>query len=308
MFGIADLITCAVIKNRLEFYAKNPLHLEFVLGGFCSSPLLEMVGVDHLKHCIDFVVNNEIHVAPYYQLDATKRPSIAIVASGAENQQFIGDFGRFEQLAEKRLPPRVYASFDAKDIVNFRTGLAVSADLHLEEKLWPGLVITNGKFYATLRGVYVADGKETMIHLEEEIPEGTALNGWRAQSFAREKGIEVHSSMDAVTVQGQLATTGDPSVHRLLGVVLRSCLKSGRHIFDAYGMQVATFSYQPIVASETTELEFTSNFQIEAKFTDSWISREFDLSDPSDNLIFTTMAVPAKIVPEVKEIVIIEKG
>jgi hypothetical protein len=306
MFGMSDLITCAVIKEGLEFFSKHPTHLEFILGGFCQEPLYSMVGADHLHECISFVTQNKINVVPYYQLDGVNRPCIAVVSSGNEVQQFIGDFGRFGDLPSERLPPRVYAMFDALGIDNFRTGLLVSSALGLEKLLWPGVLITNGAFSATLRGINTTDGQPTRVHLESEIPENTPLNGWRAQSFVREKGIEVHNSMDQVNVQCQLITTGDPSIHRLLSVVLRACLKRGRPTFDKYGMQIATFGYQPIQPSENTEMEFTSVYSVEARFTDSWIYKEFDLADPSANVLVCSTVVPVEVIPDVKEEVPLE--
>jgi hypothetical protein len=113
MIGMADLITVAVIKNKLEFLSKNPTHLEFILGAFACDPIRSYVGKEHLKQCIDFVTQNRIQVAPYYELDMKRRPSIGVVSSGREESMFLGDYGSEGHLNHFSLPPRIYAEMSS---------------------------------------------------------------------------------------------------------------------------------------------------------------------------------------------------
>lgn len=294
MMGMADLITVEVIKEGLQHLKQNPYHLEFILGAFCQEPLRSSVGVEHIKQCIDFVTNNRIQVAPYYEIDMKHRPSIAVVSQGRETQQFIGDYGDtfIPNIPEYQLPPRIYVNFNPTSFTSDNQGMIVSRDLHLEEKLWPGIFLTNGTVTTKMRGMLVREGHPTTIYLEDELPEGTSLPGWKAVSSPRGKGVVCSASTDAVTVQIMLTTTGSPSIHRLLSVVLRYCLKSGRMRFDTYGMQVPTFSYTPPIVSEQAEIETESTYTIESKFTDLWIDKEFDLNDAGANVVVnTTLAV-----------------
>ena len=294
MFGLADMLTVEVIKDGLAHLKRNPYHLEFILGSFCGPPLGPVVGPEHIKQCIEFITENRIQVAPYYEIDMKRRPSIAVVAQGREEQQFIGDFGDqgSANIAEYNLPPRIYVEFDPLSFTDDMQGMIVTRDLRLDEKLWPGIFLTNGTVTAKMRGMLVRDGYPTTIYLEDKLPEGTSLPGWKAVSSPRGKGVVCSASTDLVTVQMTLTTTGELSVHRLMSVVLRYCLKRGRMTFEKYGMQVPTFSYTPPIVSEQTELEMESTYTIESKFTDLWIDHEFDLNDAGANVLVSATAIP----------------
>lgn len=276
MFGIADLIAVAVINDGLKNLAANPRHLEFVLGAFSFKLLQDQVGPEHVKQCVEFVTQNAITVAPYYQLDIKRRPSVAVVSSGAENQQFIGDFGNYI-CPQVVLPPTVYAKFEVKAI-NGNT-ISVSANHNLDKKLWKGIFILALGFGARLDGMLVREGEDTLLYLDREVPAGTALVGWTATSSPKATGAVLGASIDDCTIQCKLTTTGDYTVHRLLSIVLRYCLKRGRPLFNDLGLQVATFGYSPPVLSDSEEMEFETVYTINAKFTDHWIEREFDAPD-----------------------------
>jgi hypothetical protein len=286
MFGLADLVTCAVLKDGLQFLADHPAHLEFILGSFVNIPELKsLVGAEHIKECIEFITTNRMHVAPFYQIDIKKRPALSVVSSGSENVQFIGDYGSVQE-SRIVLPPRTYQSWDAKEIS--KCTMKVAKNLELEKKLWVGLVISNGTHSAILKGILVRDGEDTTLYLDREWDENPRLTGWSAQSDNTAKGYVVHSSMDDVRVQVKLTTNGDYTVHRLMSIVTRYCLKRGRLMFDRMGMQVATFNYTPPMLTDNTEFEFESVFTIDAKMMDSWIYEEFFLNDRTANVLLST--------------------
>jgi hypothetical protein len=284
MFGMAELVTVYVIKNGLENLAANPDQCRFILGGFSEQPLRSLVSMDHINQAVEFVTKNRIQVAPYYEMDIKQRPSVAIVSSGAETQQYLGDYGRTEiSSSQAVMTPVVYAEFDAK-LLDGDT-LIVSPELKIEKKIWPGVIVANGKFTARVQGILVRDGDDTRLQLDTAIPAGTQYKGWKAQSLPREKGVEILSSMDKVTLQANLMTTGSASVHRLLALVIRYCLKRGRQLFEIYGLQVPTVSYSPLMLTDDGELEYQSVFTIETMVSDSWIHREFDLNDNTKNIV-----------------------
>lgn len=291
MFGQADLLTVAVINAGLEHFKRNPFQLEFVLGAFNNFPLCEVVGANHMKHCVDFITNNRIQVAPAYQLDTKRRPSIGVVYQGREGQQFMGDVGTIQApIAKFKLPPRVYVQFDVITFGSDRSVLVVQAGVL--EKIWPGLLLVNGQHTARIRGARTIEGGRSEIYLTEKLADDAPLRGWRAQSLEREKGIVAGASQDDITLMLTLTTTGDPSLHRLLALVVRAVLKRGRPLFDEYGLQVATFSYNPPMVTDPTEFEMESVFTIEAKYTDLWVEKEFDLMDDTDNIVLGVTAVP----------------
>jgi len=288
MFGIVDLIVVAGIKDALQFLSANPRHIEFILGSFCQGPIKHMVGQRHIKECVDFIQNNRIEVGPYYQMDLKKRPSVSVVASYVESQQYMGDFGE-DQAPVLTLPALVYAEFNAKAFAG--CGLLVSAGLKLEEKLWVGMEVTNGTLTKKIKGILVREGQDTEIMVNDPpIPEGTSLAGWKAVSGLRQKGYVVNASTDDVNIQMNLQTLGDYATHRMIATVIRYCLKKQRLWFDQYGLQVATYSQTPPVLTEENEGEYQTIFTINAKFTDTWIAKEFDLADPNANIKIEVVA------------------
>ena len=305
MMGMADLLAVAVINDGLQHLSRNPFHLEFILGAFTREPLQSIVGVEHIKQCIDFVTKNRIHVAPFYQLDIKRRPAIGVISSGREEQQYIGDYGTTANPNNQDmiLPPRIYSRFDAVGVTSDLTGLLAANAFKLSEKMWPGQIVTNDQFTSRVTGILPGSSTSPdTIFVADALPADVRLSGWRTQSQRLEKGIICNASTDLVTIQLKLTTTGDMGVHRLLAIVLRYCLKRGRLLFDQYGLQVATFSFTPMAATDETEAEFESTATIEAKYTDLWIEREFDLSDSTKKLVMDLDAVPGEPV-EGREIV-----
>jgi hypothetical protein len=276
-FGIPDLAATVIIQDALDFLSKNPKHLEFILSMYCRYPRLQkFVGTKHLKDCMDYILENRIEVGPFYQVDIKRRPSISIVSSGAESQQFLGDYGT-QQQQQKILPPLIYADFDATKIKG--DTLTVPAGYKLESILWHGVFIANGTEIFKLEGIVAKAGKPTVLCLDREIPEGTSLKGWRACSDDRKKGYVINASIDDITIQLKLSTNGDFVIHRLLVILLRYCIKSRRMEFDNYGIQVASVNFSPPMLTDPDEMEFESVFTLSAKFTDHWIEKEFDLPD-----------------------------
>ena len=299
-FGICDLITAEVIKDGLLHLSRNPKHIEHILGVFCANDLvLRNVGGDYLAQCIEFIMNNRVEVGPYYAIDVKRRPSVAIICSGVEETQFLGDYGSEEDL-KINMPAVVYAQWDATSIS--KDTMVVTADYKLEKKLWPGMFISNGQHTVKLTGILKKDGTPTTLFLEPDLPDNTRLTAWTAQSSEKGKGAVVSASMDSVTVQCKLTTNGDFSIHRLLSIVIRYCLKRGRLIFDKYGMQVPTFSYTPPMLTEQDEHEFESVYTITARFTDTWIEREFDLQDGAANIVVDLCATPTNPQNDIVEV------
>lgn len=282
-FGICDIITCEVIKDGLLHLSRNPKHIEHILGVFsCNDLVLKNVGREYLAQCIQYIMDNRVEVAPYYAIDVKRRPSISVISSGSEDTQFLGDYG-FEQNMNMNMPAVVYAQWDATAIS--KDEMTVTADYKLDTKLWIGMFISNGQHTVRLTGILKKSGEPTTLFLDQELPDNTRLTAWTAKSSEKGRGATVSASMDAVTVQCKLTTNGDFSIHRLMSIVTRYCLKRGRLLFDQYGMQVASFSYTPPMLTEQDEHEFESVYTINAKFTDTWIEKEYDLADSAANVV-----------------------
>lgn len=295
MFGIADLVTVFVIKDGLEFLSKNPDHIYYIFAGFDHAPINTMVSPDHIKSVVEYISKNAINVGTHYDLDIQKLPSVAVVSSGVEEMQFIGDYGQTDTCRPIVAQPTVFASFDIKSASE--DSIFVSYYENLDKKLWIGLVVTDGRDFFRIKSIIPGhpsgdDPKDTEIVLDKKIPDGYSLKGWKAQSLPKQTGYEVNASVDKVTVQINLSSSGAASVHRLLSILIRYCLKRGRRYFEHYGLQVPTFSYTPLMLTSPEELIYESTFTIETKVTDTWIAREFELNDNTKNVILGATAVP----------------
>jgi len=279
-----------VIEDGLAHLAAHPDHLNFILSPFFKHRAIrEYVGAKHISDCVSYVVNNRIYVAPYYQADLGKVPSIVTVARQGEEQQFLGDLGDYQKNCVV-LPPIKYFDFIIDGIEDDRTSLLVPEELKVEEQLWPRIWVANGSFKAQVDYIQVRPGLSTKIALKTKVPDQINYTGWSAQSGEREKGYEIHASLDSVEVNAVLTTTGDYTVHRLMSIVTRYCLKRGRLLFDHYGFQVPQISQGMPVKEEEQPPVYSTVFTIRGKLTEHWIANEFDYIDESAKLTLDYIA------------------
>lgn len=291
MFGISDIIAVIVIEDGLKHLSANPDELNFILSPFVRHKAIrDYVGIEHITQCVEFVTQNRVYVAPYYEADMAKLPSIVTVASQGEQQQFLNDYGqnRGECVV---LPPIKYADFVIEGFEDNRTVLLVPEALQIEKVLWPNITVANGSFAAHVDYIQVRSGQPTRVALKNSAaPEMIPFTGWVAQSGSRESGVEMHASIDSTIVNAQLTTTGDYSVHRLMSIVTRYCLKRGRLLFDYYGLQTAKFSQgMPILLSDQPPI-YQTTFTISGQFTEHWIANRYEMGDDSGKLVLDYMA------------------
>lgn len=275
MFPISELITTVVIENRLNFLKSNPDHLNWMLLPFVVNKSVgRLVDARYVAECVKYITTNKINIRPANEADLAKLPSIVIMGYQGEGQQFIGDYGG--ELPVKCFDPVTVATFD---VIGFDGDtLKVPAGYNVSSMIWPNLWAKSGEFQSRILQV-IDKGDETWINLKDAPPVGTPLRGWQATTSEAQKHYQINSSIDTVKVQVTLTTVGDHANHRLLCTVLRYCLKSGRLLFDDYGMQVATFNQQPVVLADAEQLIWQTPFMIEAKLTDHWISQEYLVDD-----------------------------
>ena len=274
-FGILDLLVVGVMRDKLQYLSEHPEHVEFLLSRYIRDPFISnLVGSEYITEAIDFVTGNRITVMPFYELDIKRRPSISVISSGAEALMFLGDCGRQEVIHKE--PPFVYLSFNASGFSSDRLSVLTSNGYNLVSKIWAGLWLENvGKTYKVV-GVRANDDGTTYIDVATPIDQSATLPNWNVQSASSYKGYVISESMDEVTVQCKLSTTGHPSVHRLLSLIVRGIIKSSRLVFDQHGFQLATVNYSPLMATEEFESEFESVYTITGKFKDGWIDHEYE--------------------------------
>lgn len=293
-FGVADLITAAVIEDGLQHLRRNPGHLNFILSPFCRFPQIRsLVGAKYISQAVEYITNNQLYVAPYYEADHTKIPSVVTVARTGEDQQFIGDMG-FYQPECKIFDPIEYGTFDIVGLEQDRRVLFVPEAAKVEDMLWPNIWLRNGDFKVQVRGVHTQKGKDTRILLNSRVPEGTNYKGWVAQSSERRFGYEVHSNIEAVEVNCKLTTSGDYSLHRLMAIVTRYCLKRGRFLFESYGFQAPKISQGMAVlenGGQDAPAIFTTVFSVNGKLGEHWIANEFEYGNASGKIDMCDIAV-----------------
>lgn len=285
MINMPDLVVTEILKQSLKDLAKRPDHLEYVLCGFKSiHPIRELVGPDYVKQAIDFISNNEIHVAPYYEYDQERRHSIAVVSAGSEETKFIGDsYGQGCPVLFD-CPPTVYASWSAKTIDYEKVTMLVPKSYQLSQKLWNNVIITNGKDYLRLDGIIPkGEDEELNFKAESKITDNAPLVGWRAESGVKGKGYDLGRSIDSTQINITITTQGDASLHRIIQILVRYILKSRRRYFELYGLQDMTFGYTQValVGREERFSVFESTVNVSARSTDTWIVAEYDLNTGS---------------------------
>ena len=272
-FPVAELITTAVIENRLDFLSKHPDHVNWMLSPFVTNSAVgRLVDARYVAECIKYITTVRPMVRPSYETDMAKLPSIVIASHQGESQQFLGDYGG-ESFVEE-IPPDILLTFNAVKAES--NTLTTTDNQNVEETVWPGLYLRSGSFVSRVNSVYKVDG-QVIVQLDNDIPTGTSIRGCEIITSANQKWYQFGSSIDNVIVSITLSTAGDHAIHRLMSTVLRYCLKSGRLLFDSYGMQVATFSQQPVIVADDTQLVWQTAFTAEAKITDHWITAESEL-------------------------------
>lgn len=288
MFGILDLITVKIIESGFEQFKRNPDRLEFLLCGYhADQAMFDYVGAEYIKEAIEFITTNRMSIFPYYQPGNKQSPSIAVIASGNESQQFLGDHGYQIEAPRQTVmsQPKIIAEWTASAIDG--NIMTVPPELALDTRLWPGVYITNGRDKVVLDGIVNA----STLCLKTDLPANSDPRGWRAETGGSNRIYTINSSMDRVAVQCRLSSHGEPANHRLLGVVLRAILKSSRLKFDQLGFQNTRISYTPIMLTNNDEMEFESVYTIEGDFTEQWVYSEGQSIDPAANNTLSTTAV-----------------
>ena len=291
MLNISDLVVVEVLKQGLKFLADNPSHAEYILCGFEGiSPIRKLVGPEYIKQAVEFF-KNRVYVAPYYEYDIKRTPSIVVASSGGEGTQFLGDYGS-SAAGPIYCKPRVYAKWDATAIDTTNNTMLVSSSYGLDTKLWNNVIITDGTQTLRLDGILARDGQDTKLYFKSPIV-NTTLKGWSAQSDQPQTGYEISSSIDRVNITCKINTVGDASLMRLLQLACRYILKSRRLLLDSYGIKCATINYTEIMMLDQEEQLYESVVTLSAQAPESWISAEYPYRDSA-----ARVDVQVEIIPE----------
>jgi hypothetical protein len=262
----------------------NPHHLEFILGGYHKSDFLKKLhGSNYIRQCTDLILENRLHVAPYYVLDTNRLPNVVVTAIYNEDQQFLGDYGSTCNVAIKA---RCYAKFNASELSSDGLALKVAKSYGLEKILRPGMQLFNADFVTKIDMIVQ---KDTYTEIHSQTPILNKLSGWEAKSAPLQHYTTVNSSLNACTAMLKLKSSGDIESHKLLCMVLRYCLKFSRISLDNLGFQKTNVSQQMTVLEDADQAIFATTFQVSGVIADSWIVAE---STSPEFIDLTMCAVP----------------
>ena len=277
-FGITELVVQGIIQEGLTNFRNNPHHLEYVLGRYSDNPFIaKKVGPNFIKNAMQMILKSDLTTRPYYTENMDSYPIMIFASSYSEDQQFLGDFGAYDtEVADKtgafNTSPYVYASFDASSVS--ADTIVVSNDYKLTEKMFAGLYVFNSKtIFAKVLGI--APGLTSVsLLLDRKLPAKTALKNWSVSTIPKKVYSVTNSSMNAVTIQATLFTSGDPELHRVYAQVIRACFKKGRQQLEEYGIQNSSFAQEPMTVVNDTDLVFRTSFSMQAVETDTWIAQD----------------------------------
>lgn len=289
MIGALDIMTVALLEKKFLHLSKRPDRLYFMMCGINRTQVLaDYIGHDYIKDAVDFLQNVRPNIVPYYQMDIKNLPQIAIVSSGQESQQFIGEHG-YNMKRDVKLPIQTIAEWTVESFNG--DIMKVPASLELDKKLWPGLIITNGEQKFVLEGVVDA----STLCLNGEVSSGTSLQGWKAVVNSADTYYRVNSSQDAVNIQCKLSTNGTAGNHRLFAMFLRYILKSSVLDFDRIGLQNLKISYSPMMVTSQDDNIFESVLELNGLYTDHWIEKEYSNIPDGVNTGLTVTTKAGKI-------------
>lgn len=273
MFDSIDYLIAGIIDLKLNEFASNPHKLAFILQSYCNPIVARVVGENYVADCVKYLTQNRIHVSPTYALDKTKKPVIVVGHSGAEDQQFMGEYGYHK--TEEVTPPLVGMTFRPTGQEDSTT-LQISVNYDVEAAIKAFKYLGTKNQFFTVKSL-IKKESFFLVELDRAMEDGLAFGDWAFYTAERNKSVRVSQSIDNVNVEVTLVTNGDPSMHRLLRTLTRAILKSSRPLLEASGFQVSTISYGTITPLETIDTEFLTSFTLHGKASDAWIDFEYDL-------------------------------
>jgi hypothetical protein len=305
----ADMAVMSIVLNRLQYLRDNPDELAMLFEHYrLQWSYFSAIGCDPEQYIAKIV---ELFTKKNYPLinvfeGYTRQPSpnfaIFVYSSSSEETKFMGDFHEY---ATETLTPTVYATnIKVHHIENFEDSsiLYISRRCNLQDKIWRLQRVVNPQIPdQSWLVTQIADDGEQYIRVElndaiSEVNGQIPLTGWEFRAFASGWQVEYGISTDAVTARLFLRTAGDIELHKLLCMIVRYCLKSGRHLFEFQNCQLSTMGQsepQPDFSGEAAS-GFTSVFNLSFRSTDRWIRQRTRLperitfqvqaySDPDDS-------------------------
>jgi hypothetical protein len=281
-FGVAELVVQAVVQDGLTNLRQNPHHLEYILSAYSEIDYIRTrVGSNFIRNAMDMLLNSQLSIRPYYVESIDVYPCLIISASYSEDERYFSDYGSVESLGDlshsgsTQVSPRIFAKFSATAVDGDE--IRVPKEYEIEKLVFRGLWVTNEGYIAAIDRVACLD-KETVIYLDRKLPKNVPLKGWEAKTLPSVLKAAINGSLNAVSMQMGLFTTGDPELHRVYAQIIRYCLKRGRKLFDEYGIQGVTINQQPPTVASDDGPIFRTVFSVDGTELDTWI--ETDINPP----------------------------
>jgi hypothetical protein len=111
------------------------------------------------------------------------------------------------------------------------------------------------------------------IYCTEQLPKKRLID-WQVVTTESSRVAVIHSSGNAANVSIDLKSSGDIETHKLLALVIRYCLRYGRYLMDANGLQVSTSNQNYPAMFDEDQSIFQTVFTLQGKIWDNWIQTE----------------------------------
>jgi hypothetical protein len=264
----------------MAFLAAHPTHIAWLFRMYLiNEDVARLVDPRYVDQVVKYIQNIRPLIRPVYEADLAKMPSIVMASSQAENIQFLGDQG--VQYEQTELPPFQIVNFDAYE---YDGDTLKTYEKSLCYKTWPNLWAVSGPFKSQILQMFPEDD-HIVVTLKDPIPAGTPMRGWTVESAERTETYMLGASVDDVSSTITLSTAGDHGIHRLMAVVMRWVLKSGRPFLDRQGLQVSRVTQHPTVLADNEQMIWQTVFALESKTTDHWIASDAIIDESERGLV-----------------------
>lgn len=263
---IADMIVISAVERAIENLKKNPSQLEFILQNNynITTKINNKFGQNYIKKAMKIILDSNLHITPYYVLNETIFPSLAVISNQQESENFCADYGELQQQEVTiQKEPLYYENITNKIIsvvYNDTETILTLATLNEDEV---------SKYYF-INNVQIIDIIKQENQYIITIPVITPTNKFILQSsIARYKNLTIHNYISNCNTIAQLRTTGDIEIHRLWCIIIEYALHHQKLYIDSLGYQNIKISRDFSTLQDQENSIFVTSFNISGSYTNN---------------------------------------
>jgi hypothetical protein len=290
-----DMAVMSILLNRLQYLRDNPDELAMIFDYYRTQwSYFSAIGCkpdQYINQILDIFDKNGyplVNVFEGYSHQSAPNFALFVYSSSQEAERSMGDYGTTEF---EILTPTVYASnVRVHHIVNHEDAsiLYIARSCNVLDKIWRLQRVYN-KYLPneSWQVVSVADDGDQYIRVELDSVVGTVngmqpLQQWGFRAYESGYSVTYGMSIDSCSVRLILRSTGDIEFHKLLRMIVRYCLKSGRQLFEFQNCQMMTMGMgepQPVQTPDDVAVGFITAFSLSFKSVDTWILKKTKLPE-----------------------------